>query len=525
MTTPTPSDSPVPGKRPPGSRPPGSGRGSRALLNATLFVTIVGALAMATLARREASIQQNIYTGILQARLEQSALQMQAYVAPAAANLLWLREWLGSGVADLGDSERLRDLLAPVCAPDSALYVLYVADGAGRHFQMRRNVASWIGDTEPLIPSLHEQAWLGGVGTGEPPTHPRWSGFVSLPDIGRAGLVASLWWPDATAGGVTVAAIGILKDDLDRLAGRLPLSEAGMLLLTGSTDQVFWLSPATGGLFSAETMPELLRSGQPDHVLISRALVERNANGRRDGEIFHFRLQDRNWWGTSYSFSRLDNDLQMTLLLPDDDLATHLDRVADAFTYALFGLLGLGVLALAVIAARYRRRLSAIRRQRLPRIAGEDELRALIAGGESDRVEFKSTLRTNLASGKPGKEVEMSWLKTLAAFLNSAGGILIIGVNDDGETLGLDADGFRNEDKFMLHFNNLIKDHLGLSFARFIGAEIRDLDGKRVFTVACRTAGEPVFLRMGQQESFYVRIGPSSRKLTTSQLLAHLRQE
>jgi hypothetical protein len=440
-----------------------------------LFVTIVGALAMATLARREASVQQNIYTGILQARLEQSALQMQAYVAPAAANLLWLREWLGRGVADLGDSERLRDLLAPVCAPDSALYVLYLADGAGRHFQMRRNVASWIGDTEPLIPPLHDQAWLGGVGTGEPPAHPHWSGFVSLPGVGRAGLVASLWWPDATAGGITVAAIGVLKDDLDRLAGRLPLSEAGLLILTGSTDQVFWLSPATGGLFSAETMPELLRSGQPDHLLISRAL--------------------------------------------------DLDRVADAFTYALFGLLGLGVLALAVIAARYRRRLSAIRRQRLPRIAGEDELRALIAGGESDRVEFKSTLRTNLASGKPGKEVEMSWLKTLAAFLNSAGGILIIGVNDDGETLGLDADGFRNEDKFMLHFNNLIKDHLGLSFARFIGAEIRDLDGKRVFTVACRTAGEPVFLRMGQQESFYVRIGPSSRKLTTSQLLAHLRQE
>jgi hypothetical protein len=114
MTTPTPSDSPVPGKRLPGRRPPGSGRGSRALLNATLFVTIVGALAMATLARREASIQQNIYTGILQARLEQSALQMQAYVAPAAANLLWLREWLGSGVADLGDSDRLRDLLAPL---------------------------------------------------------------------------------------------------------------------------------------------------------------------------------------------------------------------------------------------------------------------------------------------------------------------------------------------------------------------------------------------------------------------------
>lgn len=61
------------------------------------------------------------------------------------------------------------------------------------------------------------------------------------------------------------------------------------------------------------------------------------------------------------------------------------------------------------------------------------DIDALIVGGESDTVEFKSTLRVNLHTKKLDKEMELEALKTVAAFLNSrAGGTLIIGVADDG---------------------------------------------------------------------------------------------
>ena len=49
----------------------------------------------------------------------------------------------------------------------------------------------------------------------------------------------------------------------------------------------------------------------------------------------------------------------------------------------------------------------------------------------------------------------------LAAFLNSKGGTLLIGVGDGGEVIGLENDKFQNEDKFALHLDNLIKDQLG----------------------------------------------------------------
>ena len=56
----------------------------------------------------------------------------------------------------------------------------------------------------------------------------------------------------------------------------------------------------------------------------------------------------------------------------------------------------------------------------------------LIDVGESGEVEFKSTLRWHLHAERMDKEIEHASLKTIAAFLNTAGGTLLIGVNDDG---------------------------------------------------------------------------------------------
>lgn len=88
----------------------------------------------------------------------------------------------------------------------------------------------------------------------------------------------------------------------------------------------------------------------------------------------------------------------------------------------------------------------------------------LIAGGETGAVEFKSTLRTNLHTGQVDDKIQVSVLKTIAGFLNAKGGTLLIGVADDGEVLGLDADGFQSEDKLGLHLVNLVKDRIGEVF-------------------------------------------------------------
>ena len=88
-------------------------------------------------------------------------------------------------------------------------------------------------------------------------------------------------------------------------------------------------------------------------------------------------------------------------------------------------------------------------------------LKEIIKNGESNTLEFKSTMRMNLNTNQPGKEIELAWLKAATAFMNSDGGILLLGVNDRGDIVGLEPDKFENEDKCLLHFKNLINQHIG----------------------------------------------------------------
>ena len=209
-------------------------------------------------------------------------------------------------------------------------------------------------------------------------------------------------------------------------------------------------------------------------------------------------------------------------LVPRRDLAAKLAVVTDPWAYALFGVIAVAMLALIRLAFGYRRRLIELAGGAGHSGASEEQLRALIAGGESERLEFKSTLRWNLKSNKPGREIELAWLKTVVAFMNSRGGTLIIGVHDDGSVLGTEADRFRNDDKFLLHFNNLINKHVGLEYGRYLSFDLRPLDGKKLLVVDCRRAKEPAFLRVDEDEDFYVRIGPASRKLSLRKTLEHL---
>ena len=149
-------------------------------------------------------------------------------------------------------------------------------------------------------------------------------------------------------------------------------------------------------------------------------------------------------------------------------------------------------------------------------------LKSLIDIGENDRFELKSTLRWNLKSNKSGKEIENSWLKTVIAFLNTDGGILLVGVEDDGNVLGLAPDKFPNADKYLLHVNNLIRERVGMEMAQFIKFGLKQLDGKDILCVQCSPSPEAAFLKCDQNEDFYIRVGPGSRKLTSRETLTYI---
>jgi type I restriction enzyme R subunit len=157
--------------------------------------------------------------------------------------------------------------------------------------------------------------------------------------------------------------------------------------------------------------------------------------------------------------------------------------------------------------------------------AARKSLDQIIADGEGDTTEFKSTLRMNMHTKAPDPKMEHSVLKTLAAFLNSkSGGTLIVGVDDAGASVGIQEDGFPNEDKMNLHLVNLIKSRMGAATMLNVSPRFESFQGKRVLVVECAPSGIPVYLKSGGTEEFYVRTGASSASLSPSEMADYLKQ-
>jgi predicted HTH transcriptional regulator len=148
----------------------------------------------------------------------------------------------------------------------------------------------------------------------------------------------------------------------------------------------------------------------------------------------------------------------------------------------------------------------------------------LINAGETDSVEFKSTLRTNLHTKEKDPKIELMVLKTIAGFLNAKGGTLVVGVADDGSPVGLDADGFPNEDKLSLHLINLLTDRVGGQHAINVHPHFDDHGDIRVLVVVCEPAKTAVWLKDGTAQRFFVRYGPSTQELAGATALDYIRQ-
>jgi predicted HTH transcriptional regulator len=151
-------------------------------------------------------------------------------------------------------------------------------------------------------------------------------------------------------------------------------------------------------------------------------------------------------------------------------------------------------------------------------------LETAISQGETTTTEFKAVLRLNNHTGERDARLEHSVLRTIAGFLNGSGGTLIIGVTDDGEPLGIQADKFPNEDKMYLHLVNLVRERMGPSAMMYIHPHFEDYEGARVMVVDCSPAKAPVHLKDCGVDKFYIRTGASTSELTPKQALDYVDQ-
>ena len=150
------------------------------------------------------------------------------------------------------------------------------------------------------------------------------------------------------------------------------------------------------------------------------------------------------------------------------------------------------------------------------------DLRAMLKRGEGAGVEFKETLRYDARKGETSKELERVIMKAIVGFLNADGGTLAIGVNDEGEAVGLENDykalPKKNRDGFENHLSMLLKTMIGLPFAKYVSVAFEEADGKDVCVVTVRESHKPAYLRNGGgKEEFFVRVGNSTQPFSMSE--------
>jgi len=157
-----------------------------------------------------------------------------------------------------------------------------------------------------------------------------------------------------------------------------------------------------------------------------------------------------------------------------------------------------------------------------------NRLDKLLKSGETDVAEWKSSLRWDYLENKLNTELEYVVAKEIAAFLNTKGGTLIIGVDDESRVLGLSKDfgtlRKQNQDGFRLKLAEVIDNCIGKTFHSFISVSFEKHGGiNDVCLVDVSRSARPAFIRKSGEEQFYVRAQSSSKPLKISEAMEYIR--
>jgi hypothetical protein len=159
-------------------------------------------------------------------------------------------------------------------------------------------------------------------------------------------------------------------------------------------------------------------------------------------------------------------------------------------------------------------------------IERKEDLERILKRGEHERLEFKSSFRWDVRENRLNKVIEQAIMKTIAAFLNTNGGHLILGVDNNKNIIGLEYDykslPKQNADAFENHFTNVFKEMLGAEHRLFVKLSFPVIDGKDICVIRILPSNKPVYLRVENNEFFYIRTGNSTSALRLSELNCYI---
>lgn len=153
------------------------------------------------------------------------------------------------------------------------------------------------------------------------------------------------------------------------------------------------------------------------------------------------------------------------------------------------------------------------------------DVEALIESGESDALEFKSTFRWDLAEQRTNRGLEIVIMKAIAGFFNGRGGTLLIGVSDEGQISGLEADYGTlkkpGRDGFEQALITAVASHLGGDLCPHLQIVFHGIRNKDVCRVIVAPSPRAVFLEQSGTPKLYLRSAATTRELNIKEALEY----
>ena len=499
-------------------------------------------------------IRKNIARSHMVQVTDRALDKFKNFYKPVENSLILSQKWGQAGILNLADVPSLNAKFIPLLEQLPQVSGLIIADSNKAEYFLTREDRNWLTRSTGLGQNNGRVLWKRWQGTGgmveqwseklnyNPISRPWYQGAIKKSNEDKIfwtepytfftkkvpGITGSMrMHPKGDKKTTLVVAIDVLLSDIFKSIAELTVSDMGRAFLFN----------AKGDVFTAGSAGTFLNDGQNDRegkksffvaaeklnvALIADAVKAWEKNNKLPFEPIEFKSEGGTCWGGFQPLNTDDWTVWIGVAVPESDLLGKINKKRMWVLLPALGILATGILLIVLLLRKYSYQIKDLPKQIIKRDVIENEVISLIKAGESSTLEFKSTMRMNLKTGKVGKEIELAWLKTVAAFMNTDGGYLIIGVDDKGGILGIDTDEFENQDKCRLHFKNLINQHIGLEFSKFLNFDILSIDGKSIILIECERSGEPVFLNTKNDEAFYIRSGPSSVKLSTSKVLKYM---
>jgi hypothetical protein len=437
-----------------------------------------------------------------------------------------------------------------------------VADSDGREYLLMRTEQGWLTRLTDAQRWKDQAQWSRWAGTGgavetwqqrldyDPRSRPWYRGAAD--SVGQQQVfwtapyrfftrqvpgitAASHWRHPSGQEKILVVAFDVLLTDISALTMALSSTAKRRTFILSGQGQILGI-PGDPQMHDSGALEASVPSAAESFPLaiVRDTYAQWLSRGQPAGEPFVFESDGAVWWAGLWDYPLGNQSLWLAVAVPEVALVEHLDGPGHALPASIAGVGILIFLTSLMATRRYRGGTEAADQSQSAKAfdalwshADKDsaetrqQLLALIEAGENERLEFKSSVRWNFKAGRTGKEMELAWLKTVVAFLNSVGGIILLGVDDSGEILGLGKDGFANDDQSLRHVENLIARHIGSSYFPYIRSRLISVQDKQVLMILCKPSAKPVFLTHDKGEDFYIRTGPASRSLAPSEVLAY----